>query len=401
MAQLADVWARVTDLDVVAGQGSWVTTADGTRYLDMTAGIAVTSTGHCHPAVVEAIQDQATRFLHAQLNVYRHDRLGELVDALDHATPDGIDTFFLTNSGAEAIEAAIKLAKHATGRTDVIVFRGGFHGRTHLAMAMTTSKATYRGGYRPFPDGITVVPYPDRSDDGAAAQGAVEAILTSQIRPDDLAAIVIEPVLGEGGYVPAPERFLTYLRDLADRTGALLVADEIQSGIGRTGTMFAVDRAGVSPDVITMAKGLGSGFPIAAIGTRAPHAAKWVVGSHGGTYGGNPMGCAAAIATLGIIDDPDFLAEVRRKGDRLRDRLRRIDDERIVDVRGPGLMVGVEFVDGATSAAVRRHCLDHSRVILMGAGTAGEVLRLMPPLTVTDDELDTVVAAIGAAVAAV
>lgn len=400
MAQLADVWARVTDLDVVTGQGSWVTTGDGTRYLDMTAGIAVTSTGHCHPAVVKAIQDQAARFVHAQLNVYRHDRLVPLVDALDHATPNGIDTFFLTNSGAEAIEGAVKLAKHATGRTDVIVFRGGFHGRTHLAMAMTTSNATYRGGYRPLPDGITVAPYPDRADDGAAAEAAIETILTGQIRPADLAAIVIEPVLGEGGYVPAPHRFLRHLRDLADRTGALFVADEIQSGIGRTGTMFAVEQAGVTPDVLTMAKGLGSGFPIAAIATRAEHAAKWTVGSHGGTYGGNPMGCAAALATLGVIDDPDFLAEVRRKGDRLRERLARIDDGRVVEVRGPGLMVAVEFEDGATCTAVRRHCLEDSRVIVMGAGTHGQVLRLMPPLTVTDDEVDMAVEAIGAALAA-
>lgn len=400
MAQLSDVWSRVTDLAVVEAQGSWVTTTEGTRYLDMTSGIAVTSTGHCHPAVVAAIQEQAGRFIHAQLNVYRHDRLEPLIEALDDATPEGIDTFFLTNSGAEAVEGAVKLAKHATGRTDVIVFRGGFHGRTHLAMAMTTSNADYRGGYRPLPDGVTVAPYPERADGGAAARAALERILAGQVRSNDVAAIVIEPVLGEGGYLPAPAGFLRYLGDLADRIGALLVADEIQTGIGRTGTMFAVDTAGVVPDVITMAKGLGSGFPIAAIGTRADHARHWRVGSHGGTYGGNPMGCAAALATLGIVNDPTFLGEVRRKGAYLRDRLTGIDDDRIVEVRGPGLMVGVEFTDGAVCASVRRHALERSRVIMMGAGTRGEVLRLMPPLTVTDAELDLAVDAVGAALAA-
>lgn len=397
MGHLADVWARLTDLDVVNGQGSWVTTAQGRRYLDFTAGIAVASTGHCHPAVVRAIQDQAARFVHAQLNVYRHDLLQPLVDALDHATPDGIDTFFLTNSGAEAVEGAVKLAKAATGRSDVIVFRGGFHGRTHLAMAMTTSKATYRGGYRPLPDGITVAPWPERGDEGVAAEDALDDIFAGQIRPEDVAAIVIEPVLGEGGYLPAPPQFLRHLRDLADRIGCLLVADEIQSGIGRTGRMFGVDHAGVVPDVMTIAKGLGSGFPIAAVGTHARHAARWTVGSHGGTYGGNPMGCAAALATLGIIDDPEFLAEVRRKGDRLLGRLAAIDDSRIVDVRGLGLMVGIEFTDAESCDAVRRRCLENSMVIFMSAGTHGEVLRLMPPLTVSDDELDVAFDAIVAA----
>lgn len=397
MGQLADVWTRVTDLDVVTGDGSWVTTTDGTRYLDLTAGIAVTSTGHSHPAVVQAIQEQAARFVHAQLNVYRHDRLRPLVDALEAATPAGIDTFFITNSGAEAVEGAIKLAKHATGRTDVIVFRGGFHGRTHLAMAMTTSNAVYRGGYRPLPDGVVVAPYPNRADDGVAAQAALEEILSGQTRPADVAAIVIEPVLGEGGYVPAPAGFLQYLRDLADRIGALLIADEIQSGIGRTGAMFAMQHADVLPDVMTMAKGLGSGFPIAAIGTRARHTTDWIVGSHGGTYGGNPMGCAAALATLGIVNDPAFLAEVRRKGETLRARLGALDDDRIVEVRGPGLMVAVEFDGGETCAALRRDCLEQSRVIMMSAGRQGEVLRLMPPLTVTDDELAMGVDAIAAA----
>lgn len=403
MAGLADVWARVTDLEVVSGDGSWVTTVDGTRYLDMTSGIAVTSTGHCHPEVVQAIREQAARFVHAQLNVYRHDLLQPLVDALDAATPAPIDTFFLTNSGAEAVEAAVKLAKHTTGRTDVVVFDGSFHGRTHLAMAMTTSKAIYRSGYRPLPDGITVVPYPEEADDGADAIEALEGVLAGRIAPGDIAAIVIEPVLGEGGYRPAPSAFLHHLRRLADRSGALLVFDEIQTGIGRTGTMFALEHAGVTPDVITMAKGLGSGFPIAAIGARADHAERWVTGSHGGTYGGNPIGCAAALATLRIIHDPSFLSEVRRKGERLRTRLTDVARHgagTIVEVRGLGLMVGVEFVDGASCTAIRRRCLEESRVILMGAGVEGETLRLMPPLTATDEELDLAVAAIADALGA-
>ena len=205
---VSDVWFRVTDLEVASGQGSVVTTTDGTEYLDFSSGIAVTSTGHCHPHVVAAIQEQAARFIHAQVNVYRHTRLAELADRLAAIAPDGIDTFFFANSGAEATEAAVKLAKQATGRQNVIVFQGSFHGRTHLAMAMTTSKTVYRAGHGPLPSGVFVAPFPKADDEVDACLDAVRLLLLSQTAPAETAAMLIEPVLGEGGYVPAPTAFL-------------------------------------------------------------------------------------------------------------------------------------------------------------------------------------------------
>ncbi|MGZ4711635.1 MAG: aspartate aminotransferase family protein [Acidimicrobiia bacterium] len=412
---LADVWFQVTDLEVVSGSGCVVTTVDGTEYLDFTSGIAVTSTGHCHPAVVAAIQDQAARFIHAQVNCYRNPLVEQLGERLAGITPGGIDTFFFTNSGAEATEAAVKLAKHATGRPNVIVFQGSFHGRTHLTMAMTTSKTGYRAGYQPLPSGVFVAPFPYAFREGGSEADAVERalagfdlLLASQTAPAETAAVVIEPVLGEGGYLPAPAAFLRGLRERCDRHGILFVADEVQSGFGRTGSMFAIEASGVEPDVVVMAKGIASGFPISAIGSSAELMGRWPIGSHGGTYGGNPIGCAAALATIDVLTAPGFLADVEARGTQLRAGLRAHLDAHGVtaDVRGPGLMVGCELVtsDGAPDAArvavVAAHCRDDGRVLLMNAGTAGNVLRWMPPLVVSEAEIETGIAAFGAALGA-
>jgi 4-aminobutyrate aminotransferase len=414
-SHLADVWFQVTDLEVVSGSGCTVTTVDGVEYLDFTSGIAVTSTGHCHPAVVGAIQEQAARFIHSQVNCYRNPLVEELAERLAGITPTGIDTFFFTNSGAEATEAAVKLAKHATGRSNVIVFQGSFHGRTHLTMAMTTSKTSYRAGYQPLPSGVFVAPFPYAFRDGTSEEDAVaraldgfDLLLASQTAPVETAAVVIEPVLGEGGYLPAPAAFLQGLRARCDEHGILFVADEVQSGFGRAGRMFAIDAAGVRPDVVVMAKGIASGFPIAAIGSSAELMGRWPIGAHGGTYGGNPIGCAAALATIDVLTAPGFMDAASARGDQLRAGLRaRLDAHGVPsDVRGPGLMVGCELVtgdgapDAARVAAVIAHCRDDGRVLLMNAGTAGNVVRWMPPLVVSEAEIDRGLVAFDAALAA-
>jgi 4-aminobutyrate aminotransferase len=416
MSHLAPVWFQVTDLQVASGEGSRITTVDGDVYLDFTAGIAVVSTGHCHPQVVAAIQEQAGRFIHAQVNCYRHDLLEPLAERLAGISPEGIDTFFYANSGAEATEGAVKLAKQATGRPNVIVFQGSFHGRTHLAMAMTTSKTGYRAGHSPLPAGVFPAPFPtwigtDRSEEQAIdeALDGVRLVLAGHTAPAETAAMILEPVLGEGGYLPAPTRFLEGLRAICDEHGILFIADEVQAGFGRTGTMFTVEQSGIRPDILVMAKGIASGFPFAAIGASAELMSRWPTGSHGGTYGGNPIGCAAALATIDVLTAPGFLDDVNARGEQLRAGLRAIavDHPVIADVRGPGLMVAAEFRDPATgapdaprTAAVIAHCREHANVLLMNAGTWGNVIRFMPPLVVTEDEMSEALAAVAAAVAA-
>ena len=416
MSKLAPVWFKVTDLEVESGQGCWVTTTDGDRYLDLTAGIAVVSTGHCHPHVVAAIQDQAARFIHAQVNCYTHTLLEQLADRLDEITPAGIDTFFFANSGAEATEGAVKLAKQATGRPNVIVFSGSFHGRTHLAMAMTTSKTSYRANHSPLPSGVFVAPFPstvgnDLTED-QAIDGALEGLrllLASQTAPSETAAVIIEPVLGEGGYCPAPRRFLEGISEICSEHGIMFIADEVQSGFARTGTMFAIEAAGVTPDILVMAKGIGSGFPISAIGASAEVMSRWTTGSHGGTYGGNPIGCAAALATIDVLTGPGFLPNVVERGEQLRSALSKLAAHHpvIADVRGPGLMVAMEFRDPATRqpdaarcAAVIAHARSESKVLLMNAGTWGNVIRFMPPLVIDAAEMTLVTDAVAAALAA-
>ncbi len=409
---LADVWFRSTDLKVVSGAGCIVTTDTGDEYLDFTSGIAVTSTGHCHPKVVKAIQDQAARFIHAQVNCYVHDRLHELADAMARHTPASIERFFFCNSGAEAVEAAVKLAKQVTKRPNVIVVEGSFHGRTHMTMAMTTSKASYRAGHQPLPAGVHVTPFPYHfrtgETPGEASERCLRALdhlLHSQTAPSETAAIVIEPVLGEGGYVPAPAEYMAGLRRLCDEHGILLVADEVQSGAGRTGTLWAVDQLGIDPDVIVFAKGFASGFPIAGIGARAELIERWPQGSHGGTYGGNPMGCAAALATLDVLTGPGFLDNVVARGEQLRQGLRRLAERHpsIADVRGPGLMVASELVatdgslDSGRCSEIVAHCRTEGRLLLMTAGTDANVVRWMPPLVVSEAELGTALDVFGAA----
>jgi 4-aminobutyrate aminotransferase len=404
VSHVSDVWFRVTDLEVASGRGCVITTTAGEEYLDFTSGIAVTSTGHCHPKVVAAIAEQAGRLIHAQVNIYRHGLLERLGARLAEVCPDPIDTFFFANSGSEATEGAVKLAKQVTGRPNIVVFTGSFHGRTHLTMAMTTSKTAYRAGHGPLPSGIFVAPFPSSLDHGGDAEAAsaaclahVRHLLASQTAPAETAAVVIEPVLGEGGYVPAPGSFLRGLAELCAEHGILFVADEVQTGFGRTGKMFAVEHHGVRPDVLVLAKGLGSGFPISAIGGSAELMARWPRGSHGGTYGGNPIGCAAALATIDVLNEPGFLDGVAARGRQLAAGLTEMAqrDPGVAEVRSLGLMVAVEFrhpesglPDTARVSAILGHCLTEGHLILMSAGTYSQAVRFMPPLVVSETEID-------------
>lgn len=413
--QLSDVWFKVTDLQVSHGRGAVVTTTDGTDYLDFTSGIGVVNTGHAHPDVVAAVQGQAERFLHAQVNCYTHDLLAPLAARLDDVTSAGIDTFFYSNSGAEATEAAIKLAKWATGKTDTIVFRGSFHGRTHQAMAMTTSKSVYRAGQGPLPSGVHVAPFPYTFLTGEDVDTAVarclrefDLLLGTQTSPAEVAAVIIEPVLGEGGYVEAPRAFLEGLVERCRHHGILFVADEVQSGFGRTAELFAVDHHDLVPDVIVMAKGLASGFPMSAIGSTAEIMSRWPTGSHGGTFGGNPMACAAALATIDVMTADGFLDHARDRAAQLRAGLDDVAARHpaVAQNHGLGLMIGTEVVDAdgtpdpARTAAVLGHMVTDSRVVMMSCGPFGSTVRWIPPLVVSAEQVDTGLAAFDTALAA-
>lgn len=404
LSHISPVWSRVTNLVIERGEGSHVFTSEGEKYLDFTSGIGVTNTGHSHPAVVKAIQDQAAKILHAQVNCYFHEPLVRLSHTLSEVTPPHLDTFFFSNSGAEAIEGSVKLARHYTGRTNIIVFQGGFHGRTAQTMAMTTAKTVYRVKYQPLPGGIFVAPFPYayRYNMSAAevsqwALQELDLILHTQSAPEETAAMVIEPVLGEGGYVPAPPQFLQGLRRVCDEHGILLIMDEVQSGFGRTGKFFGHEHAGIKADIMVMAKGLASGFPISAIASSREIMSKWQVGTHGGTYGGNVMGCAAAESTIKVIREEGLIENAAARGQQLMDGLAEIQSRfpALGDVRGLGLMVGCEFThpdnrqpDADLTKRVVKHALDDGHLILLTCGMYANVIRWIPPLVVSEAQIN-------------
>ena len=399
---LAPVWTHMTQIQPVRGEGIYLYDAAGRRYTDFTSGIGVTNTGHSHPKVVQAIQEQASQLIFGQMNIVMPPATLRLAEELNAVTPASIDQFFFSNSGAEAVEAAVKLARMATKRRNIIVFQGSFHGRTHQAMAMTTSKYVYRYNYQPLPGAIFVAPFPyayyygwDEAATVDFAMQQLDLLLKSQSAADETAAIVVEPVLGEGGYVPAPAEFLRRLRALCDETGILLVLDEVQSGFGRTGKFFCCEHAGVTPDILVMAKGLGSGMPISAIGARAELMAHWKPGTRGGTYGGgNAVAAAAAAATIRVLQDEHLIENAAVMGDRLMNGLRDLQAEHpaIGDVRGRGLMVGTEFTVSGKPAPevatrVQQACIARD-LLLLTCGTYGNVIRWIPPLVVNADQID-------------
>ncbi len=402
LSHLSPVWNRAWPLFVERGEGAYLIDTAGRRYLDFTCGIGVTNTGHAHPRVVKAIQEQAAMLIHGQAALMVHQPLLRLVEELLTVVPGPLDSFFFTNSGAEAIEGAVKLARHATRRPNVIVFQGSFHGRTNATMAMTTSKTVYRAGYQPLAGGVFVAPFPYAYRYGWDEETTVEfclrelkLLLKSQTAPEETAAIVIEPVLGEGGYVPAPDGFLRALREVCDHYGILLVADEIQAGFGRTGRWFSIEYSGVIPDVLVMAKGLASGLPLAGLAAGRDLMQKWVPGSHGGTYGGSAVACAAAVATIQVMRDERLVENAASLGEVLMTGLRQLQEEHpeIGDVRGRGLMIASEFTDAQgepwtdRAKSVARAAYDQG-LLLLTCGSYDNAIRWIPPLVVNASQIE-------------
>ena len=402
MATLSPLLGQATPAKPVNGEGVYLYDADGTAYLDFTAGIGVTSTGHCHPTVVAAVQEQAGQLLHGQYTTVLHPRITELSTRLGEVLPKGIDSLFYASAGTEAVEAAVRLARHATGRPNIVSFVGGFHGRTMGSLSLTTSKTALRAGLQPLMGGVVTAPFPfayryglTEDEATAFALRELDFLLAGQSAPDETAAFVIEPILGEGGFVPAPAAFLQGLRERADRHGILLVIDEVQAGFGRTGRFWGHQESGATPDILVTAKGLASGMPLSAMAAPEALMAKGWPGSQGGTYGGNPVACAAAIATLDVFAAEDLVGNAATVGAHLRQRLDGLATQFdiIGDVRGRGLMLATEIIDAEGAPdPVRseriRAAAGAERLLLLPCGTHGNVIRWLPPLVVTTEQVD-------------
>lgn len=376
------------------GRGAELWDVDGNRFIDFMAGIAVAATGHAHPKVVQAIKEAADKFLHISSDYY-HELQVQLGEKMNEIAPmsEPAMTFF-TNSGTESVEGAVKLARYVTGRPRFIGFLGGFHGRTMGSLAFTSSKIGQQAGYFPTMPGVTHAPYPNNyrpvlagEDQGQAVLDYIENVLFPQVvPPQEVAGIVIEPIQGEGGYLVPPDGFLAGLRDLCDRHGILLIADEVQSGIGRTGKMFAIEHWNVEPDIVTTAKGLGSGMPIGTVTARKSLMEQWASGAHGNTYGGNPVCCAAALTTIELVQE-QYAANAAAVGQYLMDGMRDIADRYpiIGEIRGKGLMIGAEFVTDAVSKKPAKQLLKdviyeayYNGLLLLPCGVSA--IRFMPPL---------------------
>lgn len=384
------------------GRGTEVWDVDGNRFLDFAAGIAVCTTGHAHPRVVAAIRSAAERFLHISSDWW-HEGMVRLAERLAAVAPfDEPAMSFFCQSGTEAVEGALKLARSVTGRPRFLGFIGSFHGRTMGSLAFTSSRTTQVAGFFPMMPGVTHVPYPNPlrplfagDDQGQAVLDYIEQVLfTGPVPPAEVAAVLIEPIQGEGGYLVPPQGFLAGLRALCDRHGIVLIFDEVQSGVGRTGKMFACEHWGVAPDIVTLAKGLGSGLPIGAVVARRSWMAKWPRGAHGNTYGGNPIACAAALATLELVEE-SLLANAAAMGEHFRARLHTLAEryDCIAEVRGRGLMIGVELVEDRTTMKPARALVDallprafERGLLLLSCGKS--TVRFMPPLVVTREEID-------------
>jgi 4-aminobutyrate aminotransferase len=395
---------RAYPLVAETGDGYVVTDVDGNRFLDFAAGIAVCSTGHRHPKVVEAIKAQADRLIHIAATDFYEPRYLELTEHLARIAPfEERARVFLSNSGTEAVEGAIKLARHHTHRPGLIAFEGAFHGRTMGSLSLTNSKIKQRAGFGPLLPMVYHAPFPRIRGwkEGSGGDGSAElevlrkSILGRLIAPDDVAAIVIEPIQGEGGYFPAPASFLHALRELCDEHGILLVADEVQSGMGRTGRWWAIQHSGVEPDIITTAKGIASGMPLGAFIAR-DSVMTWPAGAHGSTFAGNPVCAAAGKATMDLIEG-GLMENAARMGARLRAGLEQVASQHdgVRDIRGVGLMLGVEFATHQAANAVELAAFERG-LLLLECGEA--TIRLCPPLIVDEAAVDTAIRLFGEAI---
>eukprot|EP01063_Lacrimia_lanifica_P017447 TRINITY_DN24539_c0_g1_i1.p1 TRINITY_DN24539_c0_g1~~TRINITY_DN24539_c0_g1_i1.p1 ORF type:complete len:489 (+),score=162.84 TRINITY_DN24539_c0_g1_i1:106-1467(+) len=402
---LSKVWARSTDLCVSHGKGVYVYDMHGQEYMDLAAGIAVTNTGHAHPKVVAAIQQQAERMLHSQINNYHNAPLYELTKRLGAVLPEGVNHVYYDNTGTAAIEAAVKMVRQATKRPHIVTLFGGMHGRSGMCSAMTSNHSIRNPVYYPLPSGVYTAPFPYAFRMGVSEEEAAERALSglkdlvkAQVRPDQVAAVVFEPILGEGGFVPASTAYYTGVRELCNEHGWLLVMDEIQSGYGRSGTMWAhqhFDAAG-PPDILVSSKGIASGMPLSMVAATQGVMDTFTPGTHGGTFNGNPVALAAAIATLDVFEEEDLLENATRQGAMLKSLLKSICEVHSPrsDVRGRGLMIGLECMDadGAPSKEqaqfVKQHCQRHHNVLLLTpTGFDGNILRIMPALVIREEEV--------------
>jgi 4-aminobutyrate aminotransferase len=415
MTSLSPILKQATPVVVDHALGSWIYGTDGREYLDFTTGIGVTSTGHCHPKVVAAAREQVGKIIHAQYTTVMHKPLLELTEKLGTVLPEGLDSVFYANSGSEAVEAAIRLARMATGRPNIVVFQGGFHGRTVAAASLTTAGTKFSAGYAPLMAGVhmSTFPYAYRYgwDEATAVEFALKELdylFKTRTAPNDTAAFLIEPALGDGGYIPTPPAFMEGLRERADLHGIKLIFDEVQAGVGRTGKFWGHQYSTATPDIIVTAKGIASGFPISAIAASTETMSKAWPGSQGGTYGGNAVSAAAGVATLGVVEEEGLVENSRVRGLQLQAGLQAIQSRFPVigNVRGLGLMQGIEFTaadgtpDAATAAAVQQATTEQD-LLTLTCGPEGNVVRLIPALVVTESEIEAGLQRFEAAVGAV
>ncbi|UZJ45543.1 aminotransferase class III-fold pyridoxal phosphate-dependent enzyme [Marinimicrobium sp. C6131] len=402
MSHLSPLLKQSSNVCVEHGEGVWLYGTNGEVYLDFTSGIGVTGTGHCHPTVVKAAREQVGKVIHAQYTTVTHEPMLKLTDRLVEKMPSGIDSVAFANSGSEAVEMALRLARHATGRANILTFHGGFHGRTMAAASMTTSGTKVRTGFHPMMAGVVTAPFPHAYRYGWDEQTAVEfclreldEILKTHSAPADTAAMIIEPVQGEYGYYPAPRAFLEGIAQRCKEHNILLIADEIQAGYGRTGRFWSHEHAEVHPDIVITAKGLASGFPLSAIAASQSLMNKGLPGSQGGTYGANAVACAAALATLEVVEGEKLVANAAERGEQLFARLEAYKKEYawIDDLRGKGLMLGMEIAHSparprADIAEQLAKEAEKRGLLLLRCGTAGQIIRWLPPLVVSADEVD-------------
>lgn len=393
------------NLPVVKAEGCYYYGTDGKEYLDFTSGIAVENVGHRHPKVVQAIKDCADHYVHGPSGVIMYEPILKLAEELQGVLPPNLNNFFFGNSGTEAIEGALKLAKHVTKRPYVVSFTGCFHGRTIGALSVSTSKSKYRKYQQP--SWLTYqLPYahpeecPDEADPETyfpeKLEKEAEMLFKHQVDPEEVACMILEPVLGEGGYIFPPADWLKKVREICDRHGILLIFDEVQTGFGRTGNWFASQTFGVTPDIMAIAKSIAAGLPLSATVASKELMDQWPIGAHATTFGGNPLACAAARASLDVIKEENLLKNATDMGEYALDRLYRMKEKYpvIADVRGVGLMIGIELrapetgkADGETVMKVLNSCLEKG-VLFYLCGNAGEVIRMIPPLVITKEQID-------------